>query len=70
MMLRSRKFVLVLAAVAAALALVIPVASASAATQPGAQSTLCALLNQMLLFAGQGSTLAHLLGSVLTLMHC
>jgi hypothetical protein len=70
MMLRSRKLLLSLAAMTAALAFAVPVMTASAATQPGAQSMLCTLLNQQLLFAGANSTLGHLLGTVLTLMHC
>jgi uncharacterized membrane protein len=65
-----RKVLLALAALTAVLALTVPVASASAATQPGAQSMLCALLNQQLLFAGPNSTLGGLLSTVLTLMHC
>ncbi|MDX6451660.1 MAG: hypothetical protein QOH16_1709 [Gaiellaceae bacterium] len=69
-MLRSRKLLLSLAAMTAALAFAVPVMTASAATQPGAQSMLCTLLNQQLLFAGANSTLGHLLGTVLTLMHC
>jgi hypothetical protein len=69
-MFRSRKLLLALATVTAALAVAVPVASASAATTPGAQATLCGLLNQLLVSAGQGSTLAHLLAAVLTYMHC
>jgi hypothetical protein len=65
-----RKLLLALAAMTAVLALTVPVASASAATTPGAQSMLCGLLNQQLLFAGQNSTLGHLLTMVLTYMHC
>jgi hypothetical protein len=69
-MFRSRKLLLALAAVTAALAVAVPVASASVATTPGAQATLCGLLNQLLVFAGPNSTLGHLLATVLTYMHC
>jgi len=69
-MFRSRKLPLALAGVMAVLAFAVPVVSASAATNPGAQSMLCGLLNQQLLFLGQNSTLANLLHMVLTLMHC
>jgi hypothetical protein len=71
-MLHRRKLRLVVAAITAALALAVPVVSASAATTPGAQSTLCVLLHQQVAFAGQtgNPTLASLLNSVLVLMHC
>jgi phosphotransferase system glucose/maltose/N-acetylglucosamine-specific IIC component len=65
-----RKLLFALAAITAALAFAVPVVSASAATTPGAQSMLCTLLNQQVLFAGGNSTLASLLASVLTYMHC
>lgn len=65
-----RKLLFALAAITAALALAVPVVSASAATTPAAQSMLCGLLNQQILFAGQNTTLGNLLASVLTLMHC
>jgi hypothetical protein len=70
LMFRSRRLLLVLAAITAVFALAVPVVSASAATTPGAQSMLCSLLNQQVLFAGPNSTLGHLLATVLTLMHC
>jgi hypothetical protein len=70
MMIRSRKFLPALAALTSALAFAVPVVSASAATTPGAQSMLCTLLNQQVLFAGANSTLGSLLAMVLTYMHC
>jgi hypothetical protein len=69
-MVRGRKLLFALAALTAVVALAVPIGSATAATQPGAQSMLCSLLNQQVLFAGQNSTLGHLLATVLTLMHC
>jgi hypothetical protein len=67
-----RKLLFALAAITAALAFAVPVvsASASATTTPGAQSLLCTLLHQQVLFSGGNSTLASLLASVLTYMHC
>jgi hypothetical protein len=69
-MMFRRKLLFALAAITAALAFAVPVVSASAATTPGAQSMLCTLLHQQVLFAGGNSTLASLLASVLTYMNC
>jgi hypothetical protein len=69
-MMFRRKLLLALAAITAVLALALPVVSASAATAPpGGSSTLCELLQQQLLFAGQtdNPTLAQLLTRTLAL---
>jgi hypothetical protein len=63
-----RKFLAAFAAITAVLALTIPVAGASAATIPGSQSTLCALLQQQKLLAGP--TMASLLSQVMVYMNC